>query len=334
MLSFSHSFLCLSGALQDTGGVGGLLAVVRDDGGFAPTYDANGNVSEYIQLSAVQTDNYPSLPIAGGIVAHYEYDAFGEITAQSGGMADGFMFRFSTKHYENETGILHYEFRPSRPSLGCWLSRDPIGERGGENLYGFTRNNPINRRDYLGMEPEPPGWFPLFNIAHSESEQNCLGHAIGFGAAVKPAEGKSLESVLTQFGYTCTKTGDPCECGKCEEAMVVYIYTYNDNPENKDPWRDPWISSEKNDYHAIRRDIVKEPRTWLGGLPWFPRTITQWNEVPFLISNHVWGHCPKDERTNGIPTPDSTNPDSHWTEQELPIPSERYCCCKPKDPKK
>jgi len=152
MLSFSHSFFSLSCTLQGAGGVGGLLAVIRDGEAYAPTYDANGNVSEYVQLSAVQTDNYPSLPIAGGIVAHYEYSPFGEITAQSGGMADGFTFRFSTKYYESETGIIHYEIRPYRPSLGCWMSRDPIEERGGMNLYGFVRNCPTMAIDRDGRD--------------------------------------------------------------------------------------------------------------------------------------------------------------------------------------
>jgi len=32
-----------------------------------------------------------------------------------------------------------------------WLSRDPIGEQGGVNLYGMVGNNPINRTDYLGL---------------------------------------------------------------------------------------------------------------------------------------------------------------------------------------
>jgi hypothetical protein len=36
------------------------------------------------------------------------------------------------------------------PSTGRWLSRDPIAEKGGLNLYGFTQNGPVNRMDYLG----------------------------------------------------------------------------------------------------------------------------------------------------------------------------------------
>jgi hypothetical protein len=37
-------------------------------------------------------------------------------------------------------------------STGRWLSRDPIGERGGANLYTFVWNSPGNRIDYFGLQ--------------------------------------------------------------------------------------------------------------------------------------------------------------------------------------
>jgi len=36
------------------------------------------------------------------------------------------------------------------PSTGRWLSRDPIGEEGGGNLYGAIENDPVNSIDPLG----------------------------------------------------------------------------------------------------------------------------------------------------------------------------------------
>ncbi len=33
---------------------------------------------------------------------------------------------------------------------GRWLSRDPIEEEGGVNLYGMVNNDPINKWDLLG----------------------------------------------------------------------------------------------------------------------------------------------------------------------------------------
>lgn len=40
------------------------------------------------------------------------------------------------------------------PSLGRWLSRDPIGEKGGKNLYVFVMNNAIYLIDARGHSPK------------------------------------------------------------------------------------------------------------------------------------------------------------------------------------
>jgi hypothetical protein len=37
------------------------------------------------------------------------------------------------------------------PELGRWISRDPIGESGGNNLYGMVANDPVSSWDYLGL---------------------------------------------------------------------------------------------------------------------------------------------------------------------------------------
>jgi RHS repeat-associated protein len=37
------------------------------------------------------------------------------------------------------------------PQTGRWLSRDPIGEDAGPNLYAFLSNDPIDDYDYLGL---------------------------------------------------------------------------------------------------------------------------------------------------------------------------------------
>jgi RHS repeat-associated protein len=130
----------VSGTLQGAGGVGGLLAVIRSDGTFFPCYDANGNVTDYVDG-------------AGNIRAHYEYSPFGETIAQSGDLADTFKFRFSTKYWDEETRSYYYGYRFYSPELMRWLNRDPIGDRGGLNEYGFVGNAPMNRIDRLGLFP-------------------------------------------------------------------------------------------------------------------------------------------------------------------------------------
>ena len=126
--------LDLSGTPQGAGGVGGLLATVRSGVAYLPCYDANGNVTEYVN------DN------SGAVAARCRYDAYG----YTGG-APNFPFGFSTKYRDGETWFLYYTGRYYDPDRRRWLSTDPIEERGGLNLYGFCANDPINYVDYLGL---------------------------------------------------------------------------------------------------------------------------------------------------------------------------------------
>jgi len=47
--------------------------------------------------------------------------------------------------------------RPYDPNLGRWIQRDPIGEQGGLNLYGYVGNNPVNYIDPVGFDLDTPG---------------------------------------------------------------------------------------------------------------------------------------------------------------------------------
>jgi len=88
---------------------------------------------------------------AGNIRAHYEYSPFGEIVVQSGDLADTFKFRFSTKYLDEETGLYYYGYRFYSPELMRWLSRDPIEEEGGINLYVICDNNTVCFYDSFGL---------------------------------------------------------------------------------------------------------------------------------------------------------------------------------------
>ena len=52
--------------------------------------------------------------------------------------------------YTQAYGVM-YLARPYDPNMARWLTRDPFGERGGENLYCFVGNNAIGNVDYFGQ---------------------------------------------------------------------------------------------------------------------------------------------------------------------------------------
>ena len=136
--------LDLAGSLEGAGGIGGILAVQTNVGGAVPAatlcffYDGNGNVTELVD------------PVTGSTAAHYEYSPFGKTLVASGPLADLNGYRFSTKE-QDTTGLYYYGFRYYSPSLGRWVNRDPLEERGGDNLFMFCRNTPIREVDFLGL---------------------------------------------------------------------------------------------------------------------------------------------------------------------------------------
>ena len=99
--------------------------------------DANKNVTEL-------SDE------AGNVVAHYEYSPFGSLTKITGDYAVSNPFRFSSEYYDEETGLIYYNYRYYNPELGRWISRDPIEEQGGFNLYGMIGNDPLCGWDQRG----------------------------------------------------------------------------------------------------------------------------------------------------------------------------------------
>ena len=124
------------------GGIGGLLAVVNtasSSPGWLYFYDGFGNVGQVVD----RADN--------SIVARYEYDAYGNTTVSQGSASLDNSYRFSTKAVDNETGFIYYGYRYYSPKLGRWISRDPLAEKGGLNLYGYVRNSPLNRIDPFGL---------------------------------------------------------------------------------------------------------------------------------------------------------------------------------------
>jgi RHS repeat-associated protein len=126
--------------MQGAGGVGGLLLITDHSAlitSHYPTYDGNGNISEYLTAT-------------GAIAVHFEYDPFGNTTINTD-TTNQFTYKFSTKPQDIETGLYYYGYRYYDAIAGRWPSRDPIEEKGGINMYGFVGNDGVNKWDVLGL---------------------------------------------------------------------------------------------------------------------------------------------------------------------------------------
>jgi RHS repeat-associated protein len=245
--------LDLSGSLQGAGGVGGLLC--KSGTGVSPvfyTYDANGNVTDLIDSS-------------GAVAAHYEYDAFGNTTAVTGDRAAANPFRFSTKYFDAETGLYYYGYRYYLSSLGCWLARDMIYEKGGLNLYSIARNAAVNFFDKYG----------LCSCTGCVAEQKAMGDAVDASiAAMKlyntaqqqtqdalTALSKTRKAFWRDYGKAFAACGTMAlvcrnpllrtECGLAIVSCTAAWATYNSDWDEIDERKVVYNGAVKNEETAL-----------------------------------------------------------------------------------
>jgi RHS repeat-associated protein len=74
-------------------------------------------------------------------------------------LANANRYQFSSKEKDLNSGLVYYLYRFYDPNLQRWPNRDPIEEKGGINLYGFVKNDPILAVDAFGLMP-PGGGYP------------------------------------------------------------------------------------------------------------------------------------------------------------------------------
>lgn len=200
---------------QGAGGVGGLLMVIDDANTSAlysatstsaelaadtttnttdtyfPLTDRMGNITGYRR--SIPGVEYNQLALTGAV---FEYDAFGKEIRSTGPAADRVPFHFSSKFLDAETGLNYYGYRYYDSGNGRWLGRDPIGEDGGENLYGFLHNGPANLIDVLGLD------FHVIQIydpsPYDESSSNKITEA-QIVARVCQENGKKFQKEKPQF---------------------------------------------------------------------------------------------------------------------------------------
>ena len=87
----------------------------------------------------------------GNLTSTYQYDSFGNLTASTGSIFNP--FRYTGREFDTETGLYFYRARYYDPSIGRFISEDPIRFGGGINFYRYCLNNPVNLIDSLGLSP-------------------------------------------------------------------------------------------------------------------------------------------------------------------------------------
>ncbi|MDI3359391.1 RHS repeat-associated core domain-containing protein, partial [Lelliottia sp. V89_13] len=73
------------------------------------------------------------------------------------------LIRLPGQQYDAETGLYYNRHRYYDPQLGRYITQDPIGLRGGGNLYAYVSSNPLVFIDPRGLA----GWGSLGSLGSS-----------------------------------------------------------------------------------------------------------------------------------------------------------------------
>lgn len=109
-----------------------------------------GSTTSYYHQDGLESVS--SLSTATGTLANtYAYDGYGRLTNSSGTIAN--RFQFTGRELDQESGLYYYRARYYDPSVGHFLSEDPVKFNGGINFYRYVKNTPINLFDPFGLSP-------------------------------------------------------------------------------------------------------------------------------------------------------------------------------------
>ena len=126
--------------------------------------------------------------------------------------------------------VTHQVMAFYNPETGRWLSRDPIEEKGGINLYGFVANNPANRVDKDGTT----GWQFTGPWEHEHFDPHCpppdetdAAIAALVATLITPVPGDEA-IVVTALGKGISKLLS--KCSRCKNVRCVVRWHPKDHP--------------------------------------------------------------------------------------------------------
>jgi RHS repeat-associated protein len=179
------------------------------------TFDHLGSIRELVDT-------------AGALKERISYDAWGKPSFSNSTSLNSFAY---THHFWHTPSQLYFApFRSYSPLQGRWLSRDPIHETGGFNLYSYVRNDPVRQVDPLGLECAG-------SAATQTTEKSCGQRWLEW------ARDKGLEKFVTELA------GPASDLASFAENMQT-------EAENEQKREQQAVASAANNEEAIAKEMA------------------------------------------------------------------------------
>jgi RHS repeat-associated protein len=117
--------------------------------------------------------------INGSVAKAYAYDAYGNLLESPGTVEQP--YTYTGREYDSESGLYFYRARYYDAGMGRFLQKDPVGLRGGINIYRYASNNPAKWRDPVGLWDFGNTFDAISNVFSVAGDGEYYGAAIGGG---------------------------------------------------------------------------------------------------------------------------------------------------------
>ena len=117
-----------------------------------------------------------------------EYDAWGNVLHEHNPSGTEQLIRLPGQQYDEETGLYYNRYRYYDPAQGRYITQDPIGLRGGWNVYQYPLN-PVAYIDPKGLNPLVLGFTAVMSCGLLSSGgviQSGQRHTDQYGRNVNP----------------------------------------------------------------------------------------------------------------------------------------------------
>jgi RHS repeat-associated protein len=137
-----------------------LVEETNASGGVVARYSQGLNIDEPLAMLRSSTTSYYQADGLGSVTAltnaagtasqNYTYDSFGNIIATTGSLVNS--FRYTGREWDQETSLYYYRARYYDPTIGNFISEDPIRFGAGVNFYSYAFGDPVKYIDPDGKD--------------------------------------------------------------------------------------------------------------------------------------------------------------------------------------
>lgn len=114
------------------------IAIEMQGHAYAVINDHNGCITCLVDMTT------------GEVCCQIDYSGFGEQKFTSSKLKN-LPWGYSSKRLDPETGLIFFGRRYYNPEDGRWITKDPLGDADGPNLYAYVKNQPLTHFDAYGF---------------------------------------------------------------------------------------------------------------------------------------------------------------------------------------